>query len=132
MTMESTSMREQRGEREDGVEAVSDRPVVVPYVDVFENEQELVVVADLPGVARDDLTIRLEENELTIEARRSPVTQGAPLATEYRTADYRRSFVLPRGIDRDAIDARLTAGVLRVGLPKAAAARPRRIEIKAG
>ena len=51
---------------------------------------------------------------------------------EYRPADFRRSFVLPTGIDREAVDAHLSAGVLRLKLPKAAALRPRRIEVRGG
>jgi HSP20 family molecular chaperone IbpA len=119
-------------ERDNALENVSERPFVSPYVDVFENEHEILVVADLPGVDKNDLSIRLEEGELTIEARRALRAQGTALATEYRPADFRRSFVLPQGIDRDKVDAHLAAGVLRLKLPKQAALRPRRIEVRAG
>lgn len=119
-------------QRENSAESVSDRPNVSPYVDVFENEQEILVVADLPGVAKDDLSIRLEEGELSIEARRAARTQGTLLTAEYRASDFRRSFVLPQGIDRDKVDAHLSAGVLRLKLPKLPALRPRRIEVRSG
>jgi HSP20 family molecular chaperone IbpA len=125
MSSHNTKQRE-------SAENVSERPFVSPYVDVFENEQEILVVADLPGVAKEDLSIRLEEGELSIEARRMPRAAGTALTTEYRASDFRRSFVLPQGIDRDKVDAHLAAGVLRLKLPKQAALRPRRIEVRAG
>lgn len=129
--MEQTRMQE-RTQRANGAENVSARPTAAPYVDVFENEQEILVVADLPGVAREDLSIELDENELTIEGRRKPHTEGTSLSAEYRPSDFRRSFVLPQGIDRDKVDAQLAAGVLRLRLPKAEALRPRRIEVRSG
>jgi len=119
-------------ERKSSSENVSERPAVSPYVDVFENEHEILVVADLPGVQKSDLSIRLEEGELVIEARREVRASGTALALEYRATDFRRSFVLPQGIDRDRVDAQLSAGVLRLKLPKADALRPRRIEVRAG
>jgi HSP20 family protein len=129
--MEQTRIQE-RTPRSNGAENVSARPTLAPYVDVFENEQEILVVADLPGVARDDLSIHLDENELTLEGRRAPRTEGTAVSAEYRPADFRRSFVLPQGIDRAKVDAHLSAGVLRLRLPKAEALRPRRIEVRSG
>lgn len=111
---------------------MSERNTVSPYVDVFENEHELLVIADLPGVSREDLEIRLDENELTIEARHRAAAPGNPIRTEYRPSDFRRSFALPSGIDREAVDAQLADGVLRLKLPKEAALRPRRIEVRSG
>jgi HSP20 family protein len=129
--MEETRMQE-RTTRSNGPENVSERPAVSPYVDVFENEQEILVVADLPGVARNELSINLEESELTIEGRRNPQARGTALASEYRPSDFRRSFVLPPGIDRDKVEAQLSAGVLTLRLPKSEALRPRRIEVRGG
>lgn len=115
-----------------GAENVSDREAVAPYVDVFENEQEILVVADLPGVAKEDLTIGLDDGELTIVGRRRPASHGTALGSEYRQSDFRRSFVLPQGIDQNRIDAHLAAGVLRLRLPKAESLRPRRIAVRSG
>ena len=123
---------ETRNVERQNAENVSERRTVSPYVDVFENEQEILVVADLPGVASDSLAINLEENELTIEGRREPRKGGTPLAREYQPTDFRRSFVVPSGIERDQIDAHLAAGVLRLRLPKAEALRPRRIAVRSG
>lgn len=100
-------------------ESVKQRPAVAPPVDVFENKDEVLIVADLPGVAQEALRIDLEEERLVIEAPREGF-------------DYRRSFLMPDGIDREKVSAKLTNGVLRLTLPKAAAIKPRRIEVKAG
>jgi HSP20 family protein len=106
-------------------EKVPQRRTVAPPVDVFENKDELLIVADLPGVAQDDVLLNLDKNQLTIEGRR-------PGATDDDAFDYRRSFVVPQGIDADKIAARLQNGVLRLTLPKAAALRPRQIQVKTG
>ncbi len=114
-------------------ENVKQRPAMAPRVDVYENERDLVVVADLPGVDRKDLSISVDKDELTIEAQRAePDGRGSPLAREYRVVDFRRTFVLPGGIDREHIDAELSGGVLRLKLPKLDALRPRRIEVRSG
>ena len=125
-------METRKIEREDGPESVSERHTVSPYVDVLENDQEILVVADLPGVTSENLSINLEENELLIEGRRELRKDGSPVAREYRPTDFRRSFVVPSGIERDRIDAHLAAGVLRLRLPKADALRPRRIAVRSG
>lgn len=109
-------------------EKIQQRPAVAPLVDIFENADELLVVADLPGVTQDKLSIRVEKGELTLEAQRSDAAEiGVP--TE-GLPDYRRSFVVPQGIDTDRIGADLQAGVLRVHLPKSASLKPRQIPIK--
>jgi HSP20 family protein len=100
--------------------AESDRATLHPRVDVFENEREYLVLADLPGAPRDTIDVHFEANELRINGRRAD-----------DTADYRRTFALPDGVEAEKIEAKLTNGVLEVHLPKAAAKRPHRIEIRA-
>jgi HSP20 family molecular chaperone IbpA len=107
----------------------SPKNTVRPRVDVLENDAEWLVVADLPGVAKDAVNIRFEANELAIDARRPAATTGGLLAEEYRTSDFRRVFAMPDGIDAEKIEARLEHGVLEVKLPKVAAKRPRKIAI---
>ena len=111
------------------------QPTTRPRVDVIENAHEYLVVADIPGVAKDGLDVRFESGELRIEAHRGkPQTQepqGSLLAEEYRVGDYRRAFAMPDGIDADKIEAELAHGVLRVHLPKSAAKRPRKIAVRA-
>jgi HSP20 family molecular chaperone IbpA len=108
------------------------QPLAVrPRVDVFENEHELLVVADMPGAAKESIDVRFEGGELRLEARRTPGAEGQALAEEYRVADYRRAFAMPEGIDAEKIEAELSNGVLTVHLPKSSAKRPRRIDVRA-
>jgi len=111
-------------------EGIQQRPAIAPTVDVFENKDELLIVADVPGVSKDDATIHLEKGKLTLEARRQDEQRGNLLGAEFRAFDYRRSFLVPQGIDADKIVAELSNGVLRVHLPKAASLKPRQIPIK--
>lgn len=112
--------------------AEQERVFVRPRVDVFENEAEYLVVADVPGVTKDALDVRFEDGELRLEARRSGApSTGQSLADEYRIADYRRAFAMPEGVDAEKIEAELAHGVLKVHLPKSASKRPRRIDIRA-
>lgn len=116
--------------RENISENVSDRPAVVPRVDVYENEKEILLVADLPGVPKDRLNIQVDGDTLTLEGRRNDEASGSLLAAEYQARDFRRTFTVPNGIDREKIDAALVGGVLRLHLPKQAALQPRRITIR--
>jgi HSP20 family protein len=115
---------------ENAPEKIQQRPAVAPAVDIFENAEELLVVADLPGVAQDNLSIRLEKGELTLEGRRTDAA-SARLSAE-GLPDYRRSFVVPQGIDAEKISADLQGGVLRVHLPKSERLKPRQIPISVG
>jgi HSP20 family protein len=103
-------------------------------VDIFESDDAITVLADMPGVRVDGLNIDLHEDVLTIDGRVANDLEGKDervLMREYATGGYRREFRLTNLIDRDRIDASLRDGVLRLILPKAEAARPRRIEVRA-
>jgi HSP20 family molecular chaperone IbpA len=114
----------------DEAEKMRDRtPTVTPAVDIFENKDEVLILADLPGVERGDLAIHLEKNQLTIEARRL-FSSETPASDQ--ALDYRRAFVVPQGIDAEKISAELALGVLSLRLPKSAALKPRQIAVKAG
>jgi HSP20 family molecular chaperone IbpA len=109
------------------------RPAVAPACDVYENNDEILVVADVPGVTADALNINLDKGELSIVARRdvSP-KDGTFLGVEYRDCDYRRRFTVPGGIDASKISAELKDGVLWLHLPKSEALKPRQIAVRAG
>lgn len=107
---------------------------LVPPVDVIEDEAGITVTADLPGVAKENLAIRVDGDTLTIEA---PFSLGEsqnmePVYAEIRAAQYKRSFTLSRELDMTKIDAALKDGVLKLHVPKLEQAQPRRIEVKAG
>jgi HSP20 family protein len=104
----------------------------VPAVDIFESPEELVVVADMPGVPPDAVDIDLENDQLAIEGRvRTSEYDGLkPLHVEYGVGGYHRRFTLGETIDRDHIQAQMKNGVLVLRLPKAAHARSRRISVQ--
>lgn len=128
--MEQTRNNGIETQRQKSPERVSERPTTAPRVDVFENEKELLVVADLPGIPKEALSIQVEKETLVIEGRRPEATKRPALAAEYRALDYRRTFALPPGLDHEKIEARLVNGVLSLTLPKQAALQPRRIAVR--
>lgn len=108
---------------------------VIPPVDVFEDEAGITLLADLPGVSRDGLNLRVDGDSLQIEAvvADAPAPQGMALVYgEAQVPAYRRRFTLSRELDTARIEAQLKDGVLRLTIPKADEARPRRIEVRAG
>jgi HSP20 family protein len=108
-------------------ERMERRPSVPPPVDIYENVDEILVVADVPGARTDSIMVRLEKNELYLHARREeeagPRSGGAGV-------DYTRTFVVPPGIAADRITAEMNGGVLRIHLPKDDAAKPRKIAVR--
>jgi HSP20 family protein len=105
--------------------------VAQPRVDILETEQEVQLLADLPGVKPADVDVRFENGELTIHGRRNPPHADKKRALwEYEPAHYHRAFRLAEDVAADKIEAELKNGVLTVRLPKAEAAKPRRINVK--
>jgi HSP20 family protein len=103
----------------------------VPSTDIYETEDALKLVMEVPGVDRKDVEIRLEDDVLRVEARidTSKYEGMEPLYTEYNVGHFARAFTLPHRIDQQQIGAALSDGVLTVTLKKVQQARPRRIEI---
>jgi HSP20 family molecular chaperone IbpA len=108
-------------------------PVYTPAVDIFESENALTVLADMPGVKAEDLTIDLRDNVLTLTGRASEPDENGRSAVvrEYQAGTYYRQFTLGEKIDQDKIDAKLTDGVLRLELPKVERYKPRQITVRA-
>jgi HSP20 family protein len=105
---------------------------VAPPVDVYENDDEILVVTDLPGARPDSVDIKFEKDELSISAKRDPDGEGQILFGARREGEYRRTFLVPQGIDAAQITADMNEGVLRVHLPKSSAVKPRTITVKTG
>lgn len=103
-----------------------------PPVNVWQDEQALYVEAELPGYAMDDIDVTILENRLTISGNREInwPEQASVLRQERRVGEFNRSFTLPVEIDAEQVKANFEHGVLRITLPKAAAAQPRKIEVK--
>ncbi len=114
-------------------EAMSEqRPLYSPATDIYETKDAIYLVADMPGVAADDVEITLENRILEVRGKVAPQRpEGLELVySEYRVGDFQRSFRLSEEIDREHIKARLMDGVLEIELPKAAETKARRIEVK--
>jgi HSP20 family protein len=105
---------------EESAERTRDRPAFVPRVDIYENDDEIVLVADMPSVDETAVDITVENNVLTIRGDVEPMQpEGYSLAyAEYRVGDYQCSFSLSNQVDQEKIEATLKDGVLRLSLPK--------------
>ncbi len=122
--------------RQPASQAAQDSPqrVVLPAVDVFEDAGGITLLADMPGVPKDKLELKVEGDSLLIEGVvQSATPEGLEAVyAEVRVPRYRRSFTLSRELDSARIEASMKDGVLRLRIPKAAHAQPRRIEVTAG
>jgi HSP20 family protein len=107
---------------------------VLPAVDVFEDATGITLLADMPGVPRDELELKVEGDALLIEGAVQPSTPDGleAIYAEVRVPRYRRSFTLSRELDTARIEANLKDGVLTLRIPKQAHAQPRRIAVTSG
>ncbi len=106
----------------------------MPAVDIVEQGDDLVIRAELPGVARDDIEVRVEDNTLVLSGERKrekECDEEQAYRVERSYGSFVRSFRLPKTVDAAKIAASYQNGVLEVRLPKAEEARPRRIQINA-
>lgn len=113
---------------------VERRATVVPAVDIFEDQTGFTVVADLPGVSKDRLDVKVQDGNLVMEAEASlPTPEGLRLRhAEIQAPGYFRAFTLGPDFDTTKIEANLQDGVLTLRIPRSEKARPRRIEVKVG
>ena len=111
-----------------------DTRALPPRVDVLEDDTGITLLADLPGVPKDHLALKVEGDALVIEGVMAPFTPEIlePVYAEVRLPRYRRSFTLSRELDASRIEANLRDGVLTLRIPKQARAQPRRISVQVG
>ena len=109
------------------------RPVFLPPADIYETKDSIVVLAEMPGVSPEGVDISLERRVLTIRGHSAANDHSGyqRVYNEFADGDYERVFTLSEYIDRDRIEATLKDGLLQLVLPKAEAAKARRIELKA-
>lgn len=107
---------------------------VLPAVDVFEDASGITLLADMPGVPKEQLELKVEGEELLIEGSVQPLNPDGleAIYAEVRVPRYRRTFALSRELDSTRIEANLKDGVLSLRIPKQAHAQPRRINVTAG
>jgi len=117
-----------------GIERTKDSTTYIPRVDIYEADETLYILADMPGADESSVNITLEKDILTIEAGvdESIYSNLNPVYLEYGTGDYRRQFTLGNEIDRDKIEASIKNGVLKITFPKAEPLKTKKIAIQAG
>ena len=104
---------------------------VVPPVDIYEDKEAVILYADLPGVGKDDLSLQIDQDTLQIygKACGSGIPDADKYYAEFACKDYYRAFTIGEEIDRDKIAASMNNGVLKLVLPKAERAKPKKIDI---
>lgn len=114
------------------IESTRDRPVYIPATDIYEDENAVTVVADVPGVDDKTVEISLENDVLTIKGHTTADTREGfqPLHRGFCPCEYQRAFTLGADVDRAKIKAQVRNGVLTITLPKAAEAQPRKIAVE--
>ena len=122
---------QQKRELEKKQEATFPTRMFLPATDIFETEQALTMLVEMPGVSKASIEVKVEGDILTIDGRIdfSKYEGLQPLYTEYNVGNFSRTFQLSNEIDQSGIKAELKDGVMRLVLPKAERAKPRRIEI---
>jgi HSP20 family protein len=105
-----------------------------PAIDIVEDAKGITLYADMPGVDKEGLNLRVEGDSLVLEGQsRLELPKGAkPIYAEQRSLSFRRRFTLSSDLDASKIDAKLSSGVLMLRVPKTEAAQPRQIEVRVG
>lgn len=115
---------------ENMVEKQQDLATVAPVVDIYENDEEILLHADMPGVTKDKIFVNVDNGKLEISGVRNLHTKGAESWQEFGDVEYKRVFSVPQTIDVARVNAEHKDGTLKLHLPKAEAAKPRTIEIR--
>lgn len=130
--MAASSITERNNEKDLSAreETRSQEKYIKPAVNIVETEEGLTLMAEIPGASRETLDINVEKGILTISAPVTWNTPGNAGYKEFEMASYYRQFAIPEVLDHEKATADMTNGVLTLRVPKAAAAKPRKIEIK--
>jgi len=132
MANNKSSIEKHEANNPDVIERTRSGIVFTPPVDIYETEKDMMLVADMPGVNEKSIDITIENNILCVQGSvefEKPAEMDLQYA-EYQIGDYKRSFTLNETINRDKIEANFKDGVLRLKLPKAEPAKPKKIEVK--
>lgn len=132
--MNKMTRRNNQPQKRSEAETAATTPTFLPRVDIRETDDAVSLTADMPGVDEKSVNIDVERNTLTIrgEFNAKPPEGYSLTYREYRVGNYEREFTLSDDVDRDNVEASVSNGVLRMRMPKAKQAQPRRIEVKAG
>ena len=131
MAMQQELQVQQKGEVEKKQESTIPTRQFIPVTDIFETDQSLTLIVEMPGVKKENVDVNVENDVLTIAGRVDFANYEGlqPLYTEYNVGNYLRSFQLSSKIDQGRISAQLKDGVMSLALPKAEMAKPRKIAV---
>jgi HSP20 family molecular chaperone IbpA len=134
MKEQEMELKEKKEVKKVAGEGTRPGPVFIPAVDILENANEIIVLADMPGVESKNVDIDLKDNQLTITGRIEPAEKEKEvyLYREFNWGDYFRQFTLSNVIDQGKISAKMENGVLRLALPKVEKAKPQKIKVITG
>lgn len=123
---------QQKQEVEHRGETTKKEKYFIPAVDIFESDKEVTVIAEMPGITAQGVDVTLEDDVLTIRGTKeeAKMSSGKMLLSEYESGNYQRRFTVAETIDQDNIRASVNNGMLRVVLPKAEPAKPRKIKVQ--
>lgn len=128
----SQTLKQPRSQAGTAHELPQDKTTFAPNVDIWEDDHEIVLFSDIPGVEENSLDIHFENRQLTIHGKVTPRNEDANfLGGEYGIGDFYRSFTIGDAIDSSKISAELKNGVLTLHLPKMEAVKPRKIPVRA-
>jgi HSP20 family molecular chaperone IbpA len=116
---------------EKNIEKTRTLETVLPPVDIYESEEEILLFADMPGVLKEDVKVNIDNGTLSLSGIRKLQPGGAARWEEFGDVEYRRNFSVPQTINVEKVYAELKDGVLKLHLPKSEAAKPRLIQINA-
>jgi HSP20 family molecular chaperone IbpA len=116
---------------EKNIEKTRTLETVLPPVDIYESEEEILLFADMPGVLKEDVKVNIDNGTLSLSGIRKLQAKGAARWEEFGDVEYRRNFSVPQTINVEKVYAELKDGVLKLHLPKSEAAKPRLIQINA-
>jgi HSP20 family protein len=128
LTTEKAGSPDRTGEK--SLATRDDAIYIAPPVDIFENEDSLIVVVDMPGVDKGGVDIRVEDDILTIKGNAKYAQPSNVLRQEFTLQNYYRQFQLSDEVDQNKISAESKNGVLTIALPKAEKAKPKQIKVK--
>ena len=115
-----------------GIESTRNIRKMTPLVDIYENDDEILLHAEMPGVKKEDISVNIDNGSLTLSGLRTIARDGANDWEEFGDVEFQRAFSVPQTIDVNKVQAELKDGILALHLPKSEAAKPRMVEIKAG
>lgn len=129
MSKENTAVA--KGAEKHYPETVDDAPVYLPPTDIYEEDDTIMIISDMPGVSDKDLEVTLENDTLTVVGKQhTPESDKHQILHRgYRPGTYKRSFNILTEVDRDKIKATLVSGILTVTLPKSEETKPKKIKV---